>query len=188
MCPCPASITGAAATAGSVRPLPVADLGRPPDRPTAPPQHPLAPAAVCGTLSIPPSQEKYDLTRTTARITGLAGALVAGTLLLAGCADDSSETAHNGPMMGNSDTSDSASDGAEGTANDTDVAFARDMIPHHRQAIQMARLAQGQAADPRVIDLADRIEAAQQPEIETLSGWLEDWDAPLTPPGRRRIG
>jgi uncharacterized protein (DUF305 family) len=117
------------------------------------------------------------MTRTTARFTGLVGALVAGTLLLAGCADDSSDTAHNGPMMGNSDTSDSTSDGAEGTFNDTDVAFARDMIPHHQQAIQMARLAEGQAEDARVLDLADRIEAAQQPEIEMLSGWLEDWDA-----------
>jgi uncharacterized protein (DUF305 family) len=117
------------------------------------------------------------MTRTTARVTGHVGALVAGTLLLAGCADDSSDTAHNGPMMGNSDTSDSASDGAEGTFNDTDVAFARDMIPHHQQAIQMARLAERQAQDARVLDLADRIEAAQQPEIEMLSGWLEDWDA-----------
>jgi uncharacterized protein (DUF305 family) len=117
------------------------------------------------------------MTRTTARFTGLVGALVAGTLLLAGCADDSSDTAHDGPMMGNSDTSDSTSDGAEGTFNDTDVAFARDMIPHHQQAIQMARLAEGQAEDARVLDLADRIEAAQQPEIEMLSGWLEDWDA-----------
>jgi len=117
------------------------------------------------------------MTRTTACLTGLAGALVAGTLLLAGCADDSSDTAHDGPMMGNSDTSDSTSDGAEGTFNDTDVAFARDMIPHHQQAIQMARLAERQAQDARVLDLADRIEAAQQPEIEMLSGWLEDWDA-----------
>ena len=116
------------------------------------------------------------MTRTTARLTGPAGALLAGTLLLAGCAD-SSNSAHDGPMMGTSDTSDSSPDGAEGTFNDTDVAFARDMIPHHQQAIQMARLANGQAEDSRVIDLAGRIEAAQQPEIETLSGWLEDWDA-----------
>ena len=117
------------------------------------------------------------MTRTTARLTGLAGALVAGTLLLAGCADDSSDTAHDGPMMGSSDTSDSSSGDAQGTFNDTDVAFARDMIPHHQQALQMARLADGQAEDPRVLDLAGRIEAAQQPEIETMSGWLEEWDA-----------
>jgi uncharacterized protein (DUF305 family) len=117
------------------------------------------------------------MNRTPARLTGLAAALVAGTLLLVGCADDTSDATHNGPMMGNSDSSESASSGAEGTFNDTDVAFARDMIPHHRQAIQMARLAEGQAEDPRVLDLADRIEAAQQPEIETLSGWLEEWDS-----------
>jgi uncharacterized protein (DUF305 family) len=114
------------------------------------------------------------MTRTTAR---LAGALVAGALLLTGCADDSSDAAHNGPMMVNRDASDSASDAADATFNDTDVAFSRDMIPHHRQAIQMARLADGQAEDPGVLDLADRIEAAQQPEIETLSGWLDMWEA-----------
>lgn len=114
------------------------------------------------------------MTRTTAR---LAGALVAGTLLLAGCADDGSGTTHDGPMMGSGESSDSSSGDAEGSFNDTDVAFARDMIPHHQQAIQMARLADGQAEHPRVLDLAGRIEAAQQPEIDTLSGWLEDWDA-----------
>ena len=49
------------------------------------------------------------------------------------------------------------------------------MIPHHRQAIEMAQLAEGRAADPRVLDLAARIEAAQDPEIEMLSGWLDEW-------------
>jgi uncharacterized protein (DUF305 family) len=117
------------------------------------------------------------MNRTTAPLSGLAATLVAGTLLLAGCGDDSSDAAHNGPMMGNTDASTSAPDSAEGTFNDTDVAFARDMIPHHQQAIQMARLAEGQAEDPRVLDLAARIEAAQEPEIDTLSGWLEEWDA-----------
>ena len=117
------------------------------------------------------------MTRTTARLTGLAGALVAATLVLAGCADDGSDVAHDGPMTGSSDASDRSADGAEGDFDDTDLAFARDMIPHHRQAIQMARLAQVQAEDPRVLDLAARIEAAQQPEIDTLSGWLDRWDA-----------
>lgn len=116
------------------------------------------------------------MTRTTARLTGLAGALVAASLVLTGCADDGSGVAHDGPMMGDSDSSAGASEGAEGTFNDTDVAFVRAMIPHHQQALQMARLADGQAEDPRVVDLAGRIEAAQQPEIETMSGWLEDWD------------
>ncbi|MGY1708574.1 DUF305 domain-containing protein [Geodermatophilus sp. SYSU D00758] len=112
------------------------------------------------------------MTRTTARLGGLAAALVAGTLLLAGCGDDAPDAVHDGPMMGSSD----ASDGAGSTVDDTDVAFVRDMIPHHQQAIQMARLAEDQAEDPRVRDLAARIEAAQQPEIEQMSGWLDEWD------------
>ena len=61
--------------------------------------------------------------------------------------------------------------------NDADAAFASGMIPHHESAITMAQMAQAQAADPRVKDLAARIEAAQTPEIETMSGWLADWGA-----------
>ena len=44
----------------------------------------------------------------------------------------------------------------------------------------MAQLADGRASDPRVIDLADRIEAAQGPEIETMTGWLEEGGEPLS--------
>ncbi|WP_182899085.1 DUF305 domain-containing protein [Microbispora sp. H10830] len=59
--------------------------------------------------------------------------------------------------------------------NDQDVMFARMMIPHHRQAVEMGRLAEGRAADARVARLARRIEAAQAPEIRTMSGWLTAW-------------
>jgi uncharacterized protein (DUF305 family) len=117
------------------------------------------------------------MTRTTARLTGLAGALVAGTLLLAGCADDSSNAAGHGSMMSDGSSSASSSTSAEADHNDADVAFASGMIPHHESAITMAQMAQAQAADPRVKDLAARIEAAQTPEIETMSGWLADWGA-----------
>lgn len=60
--------------------------------------------------------------------------------------------------------------------NDADVTFAQEMIPHHRQAVEMAQLATDRAQDPRVLDLASRIEGAQDPEITQMSGWLEDWD------------
>ncbi|MEU7889601.1 DUF305 domain-containing protein [Microbispora bryophytorum] len=62
--------------------------------------------------------------------------------------------------------------------NDQDVMFARMMIPHHRQAVEMGRLAEGRAADARVARLAQRIEAAQAPEIRTMSGWLTAWGEP----------
>jgi uncharacterized protein (DUF305 family) len=59
--------------------------------------------------------------------------------------------------------------------NDADVSFAQDMIQHHRQAIEMASLAGDRAQSADVKSLASDIEAAQQPEIDTLSGWLEAW-------------
>jgi uncharacterized protein (DUF305 family) len=114
------------------------------------------------------------MTRTTAHLTGLAGALVAGTLLLAGCSGDASDGA---AQSSTSSSSTSSSPSAEADHNDQDVQFAQDMIPHHESAIMMAQMAQDQAADQRVKDLADRIEAAQGPEIETMSGWLADWGA-----------
>jgi uncharacterized protein (DUF305 family) len=112
--------------------------------------------------------------RTTTRLTGLAGALLTGALLLAGCGDSSGAAGH-GSMMSGSSASASPSADAEATVDDADAEFATGMIPHHRQAIEMATLAADRAADPRVKDLAARIEDAQGPEIETLTGWLEDW-------------
>jgi uncharacterized protein (DUF305 family) len=59
--------------------------------------------------------------------------------------------------------------------NDADVTFAQEMIPHHEQAVEMAQLAKGRASSGEVQELAENIEAAQGPEIETLQGWLEAW-------------
>jgi uncharacterized protein (DUF305 family) len=114
------------------------------------------------------------MTRTTARLTRLSAALVAGALALTACGDDT-DAGHS--SMGGSDTSASAERSSEADFSDADVTFAAGMIPHHQSAIEMAQLAEGRAADPRVLDLAARIEAAQGPEIEALSGWLEQWGA-----------
>ena len=68
------------------------------------------------------------------------------------------------------------------------MTFAQGMLPHHQQAVEMAQLATDRAADPRVQDLATRIEAAQAPEIETLSGWLEAWGTEAGSSGGRGHG
>lgn len=70
------------------------------------------------------------------------------------------------------------------TPNGTDVAFARDMIPHHRQAIEMADLAADRAGSAEVRTLADRIRQAQDPEITQMAGWLTEWGQPLPGPGQ----
>ena len=117
------------------------------------------------------------MSRTTARLTGLTGALIASTLTLTGCSGDA---VHEGMSdMTDSSSASSSAAGSESstTFNDADVAFAQGMLPHHRQAVEMAQLAADRAADPRVMDLAARIEAAQATEIQTLTEWLDAWGA-----------
>ncbi len=63
--------------------------------------------------------------------------------------------------------------------NDADVMFAQHMIPHHQQAIQMAQMAASHAQNPKVKELAAKIEAAQAPEIKTMTGWLQTWGKPV---------
>ena len=65
---------------------------------------------------------------------------------------------------------------SEKSFNSADVSFAQDLIPHHRQATEMAELAADRTTNSRVSALAAKIIAAQQPEIEAMSGWLKSWD------------
>ena len=66
---------------------------------------------------------------------------------------------------------------ADASFNAADVECAQGMIPHHEQAIEMAAvaLAAKAAAGPEVVDLAERIQGAQDPEIATMKGWLTGW-------------
>lgn len=62
--------------------------------------------------------------------------------------------------------------------NDADIEFAQLMLPHHEGAIDMAQvILDKEDIDPRVTDLAKRIQAAQGPEIDQLGEWLDAWDA-----------
>lgn len=87
--------------------------------------------------------------------------LVTAGLTLTACGEDTDSDATN---------NDSSS-----ASNDADVTFAQQMISHHEQAVEMAQMAQGRASSEEVLSLAEDIEAAQGPEIETLQGWLETW-------------
>lgn len=60
--------------------------------------------------------------------------------------------------------------------NKADISFAQDMIPHHRQATEMASMAASRTQNTKVLDLAQQIIAAQKPEITLMSGWLKSWD------------
>ncbi len=73
------------------------------------------------------------------------------------------------------DSPSSSSSSSSAAFNDADVSFASEMIPHHRQAVEMSEMAKSRASSPEVRSLAADIEAAQGPEIDTMSRWLEDW-------------
>ena len=63
--------------------------------------------------------------------------------------------------------------------SDADVAFAGDMIQHHAQALAMVDMTLGRDLDPEVAALAEEIRAAQTPEIEQMSDWLQSWGEPV---------
>jgi uncharacterized protein (DUF305 family) len=59
--------------------------------------------------------------------------------------------------------------------NSQDVTFAVQMIPHHLQATEMAGTAESRTKNQAVLDLAGNIKAAQAPEIDMMTDWLQAW-------------
>ncbi|MFD8035625.1 DUF305 domain-containing protein [Streptomyces sp. NPDC059717] len=115
--------------------------------------------------------------KSTRRIAA-AGVVAVGALLLSACSSDSNDM---GSMNHGSSHSSSPAVTATATAaayNDADVHFAQMMIPHHEQAVEMAKLADGRAADSEIKNIASKIEKAQDPEIKTMTGWLQSWGKP----------
>ena len=58
--------------------------------------------------------------------------------------------------------------------NSADLSYARKMIEHHAQAIEITELVPKRARSTQVKRLAERIAAAQRPEIAAMQGWLKD--------------
>ncbi len=61
------------------------------------------------------------------------------------------------------------------TAMPFDKAFLQDMIPHHQSAIAGAKLEQEKGMHPELKQLAGRIIADQQKEIDQMQTWLKTW-------------
>ncbi|ALO08165.1 DUF305 domain-containing protein [Streptomyces sp. CS149] len=111
--------------------------------------------------------------RSLVRRTAAVAASAAAALVLAACGGNGDSSAgHDGHSKESPSASASASQGQQNAA---DVAFAKGMIPHHRQAVEMADLAPSRAGSAEVKALAEQIKKAQDPEIKTLSGWLTSW-------------
>ncbi|OXS79658.1 DUF305 domain-containing protein [Kocuria marina] len=127
------------------------------------------------------------------RSTTLTTLALASALALAGCGTSGEETAGEAPET---TTSAAAGTGSTGTAtatpstsaqavteehNDADTMFAQMMIPHHEQAVQMSEVMLAKDdLDPDIEALANKIVAAQGPEIDQLKTMLETWGEPTS--------
>lgn len=115
------------------------------------------------------------------RLRTLAAAALAATaaLTLTACAADDDTSPATAGSATESATPE-PDDALDPTAhNPADTEFAQMMIVHHEGAIEMAELAVATAASAEVRALGERIAAAQGPEIELMSGWLEAWGEDL---------
>ncbi len=111
-----------------------------------------------------------------------AAAVIAGAAL-ASCA---------GPPTTERPAGSPATSAAEATGavahNAADIGFAQMMIPHHRQALELAELVPGRSDDAAVITLASTISAEQQPEIDTMSALLAAWGVDPEAPAEEHNG
>lgn len=64
------------------------------------------------------------------------------------------------------------------TPNSADADYARMMIEHHSQALVMTGLVPDRAESSQVGKVAERIDAAQRPEIEVMRSWLKQHGKP----------
>ncbi len=100
------------------------------------------------------SRRLWASTRQQRLVAALTAALL---VVLAGCG-----------LVGDSRSADRTHDAA-------DVAFAARMVPHHEQALRMARMTRGRDLSPEFAALVQGIVRAQRPEIATMRSWLRDW-------------
>jgi uncharacterized protein (DUF305 family) len=107
------------------------------------------------------------MSRGIAQLGRLAGLLIAAVIVVTGCSSGSGED----PAANGGSTSRPAD------VNDSDTAFAQAMLAHHQKAVEMATLAAERSQDPRVRELAGRIEATGQADSATLTAWLSEWGA-----------
>ena len=105
---------------------------------------------------------------------GLAAAVAVVGLAACG-GDDEDPTIGAEPTTTTSASDDGGDAASETDFNDADLTFVQSMIPHHEAAIEMAALADGRSESQEVLNLAGRIETAQQPEIAQMRAWLEAW-------------
>ena len=111
--------------------------------------------------------------RSTPARLAAAFAAVATAVLLAGCSAPE-DSADDGGGSGIPETA--VITGEPAGYNADDVAFATNMIPHHKQAIELSNLVPDRSTNPELAALAGQIAATQQPEINIMNVFLVQWN------------
>ena len=106
-----------------------------------------------------------------------ATAAFAAALALSACGGGDDPTISSGSDAGSAQASPVA--GIDAEHNDADIMFISMMKPHHEGALEMADLAGTRAESPAVKALADKIMAAQDPEIEMMNKMATAWGVDL---------
>lgn len=106
---------------------------------------------------------------------GLVGLLIGGVIVW-GIMISVVNTPTNGMMgLGTKNTTQSS--------DTLDAHFIEQMIPHHEDAIKMARLAQAKAQREEVKQMAQDIIDSQGKEIDQMKTWYKDWFGRELPSG-----
>ena len=100
-------------------------------------------------------------------------AVLAAVAAIGACSNSATKEAATSSASASTQTTTSVQAAAH---NQADMNFVHMMIPHHQQAVEMSDIILAkQGIDPRVVDLAKQIKAAQGPEIEKMQGWMSQW-------------
>jgi uncharacterized protein (DUF305 family) len=112
------------------------------------------------------------------RVSLLSALLVVGAIALsaaAGAALASLLSSGASPGDGSGET------GLEAPAEDSaEAGFARDMMVHHAQAVQMAEIVRDKTESEEIRTLSADIALTQQAQIGQMQGWLAVWGLPAT--------
>jgi uncharacterized protein (DUF305 family) len=112
------------------------------------------------------------------RISILNALLVVGAIALSAAAG----AALASLLPGDATTGDgSAEIGLQAPAEDSaEAGFARDMMVHHAQAVQMAEIVRDKTESEEIRTMAADIALTQQAQIGQMQGWLAVWGLPAT--------
>ncbi|SDF12533.1 Uncharacterized conserved protein, DUF305 family [Cellulosimicrobium cellulans] len=152
-----------------------------------------------GQVQIFPSRNTAPRTVTRALTCGVAatGLALGSVLGLAACTPDPQPTSTPSsvvvqPGRPGEDATTVAPEGYagapdDGSWNQADAAFVTGMIEHHLQALEIAALAPDRAGSDAVRSFAERVTAAQGPEVHALASWLQARDLAV-PEGAQDAG